>query len=358
MSTMDFKQTIGRRIEDYRKKEGMSQADLAQKMEGLSKSSIEKFEKGEMAPSPQNLKRLAEVLNVMEEDLVRPYILEIDYDVIRYRKRSKLPKKVIAAIQRKYGIMLERYIEIEMIMEDRVLFPFDYSDMPVSSPQDARRVARRFRSDMGWDDRPIVAPICQLEKKGVKVFTLDPTESENKDFDGMCYREGNLAVVVVKKCENTEHDRFTLFHEMGHLLMNTGDIQGRELERLCHAFASEMLIPENRFKVLFPKGRIYRDTLKMIQREWGISCDAQLYKARDLGMITKNNFISYCVQKNRNSSLKQEMEQSRFEAEQGCRFETLVMQAWQDFRVTGAKAASLLGCTLDELNIKYQSVNG
>lgn len=358
MSNMDFKQTIGRRIEDYRKKEGLSQAALATKMGGVSKSSIEKFEKGEMAPSPQNLKRFAEVLNVMEEDLVRPYILNIDYEMIRYRKRSKLPKKVIASIQRKYGIMLERYIEIEMIMEDRVLFPFDYNDMPVSSAKDARTVARRFRADMGWGDRPIVAPICQLEKKGVKVFTLDPAESENKDFDGMCYREGNLAVVVVKKCENTEHDRFTLFHEMGHLLMNTGNIEGRELEKLCHAFASEMLIPENRFKTLFPQGRIYLDVLKMIQRDWGISCDAQIYKAKDLGMITENNHISYCVQKNRNRSLKQEIEQSRFEAENGNRFETLVMQAWQDFRVTGAKAASLLGVTLDELNNKYQSING
>ena len=346
-----IKETIAKRLQDFRKMMGLSQAALAKKTMAITKSSIEKIEKAEMMPAPQTLSILADVLGVMTDDLIRPYVVTVDYSKVRYRKRSKMPKKEVERLQRLYGNKLEKYIEVERLLGAEVAFTLNYDDVPVCSYRDAQRVAQLFRKDMGWGKFPVISPIQQLEMKGVKVFVLDEQESANKDFDGMCYKEGTMAVVILKKCENTEHDRFTLFHEMGHLLMNTGDLEGKELESLCNAFASEVLFPEEAFVKYFWEGcRIYPNTLKMLQREWGISCDAQMYKAKDLGIITHNRYMGYWVRKNRDEKLKAWMSESVYLAENTNRFESLVYRALSEFKITTTKAAALLGKSVEELN--------
>lgn len=339
-----MRETVARRLQDLRKMAGLSQAALAERMGTVTKSAIEKFEKAEMVPAPQTLSRMAEVFDVMEDDLVRPYAVSVDYDRMRYRKRGKMPKREVERLQRTYGTKLERYVEVERLLGVEVPFALSYGDMPVRGHEDARRVALRFRQDMGWGMSPVISPIRQLEARGLKVFVLSERESANRDFDGMCYRDGGMAVVILKKCESTEHDRFTLFHEMGHLLMATGDLDGRELESLCNAFASEVLLPREVFLRHFYKGRgISPSNLKMLQREWGISCEAQMYKARDLGVITQNRYVGYCVRRNRNPELKAWLDGSAFPAEGTSRFEGLVRRAQDEFKITAAKAASLLG---------------
>ena len=99
MTLQEMRKTIARRIEDFRKKLGLSQKQLAERVDDLTASAIEKFEKAEIAPSPQTLSRLAEALNVMNDDLIRPYVIDIDYRKVRYRKRSKMPKKQVEAVQ-------------------------------------------------------------------------------------------------------------------------------------------------------------------------------------------------------------------------------------------------------------------
>ncbi len=351
MKKTETKGTIAKRLRDLRKMLGLSQAQLAKKTGVITPSSIEKIEKAEMMPSPQTLSILADTLGVMTDDLVRPYVIDVDYDKVRYRKRSKMSKKEVERLQRIYGIKLERYIEVERLLGAEVSFSINYDAIPVKTYQDAQWVARRFREEMGWGNSPVVSPIQQLEARGVKVFVLDEQESANKDFDGMCYKEGPLAVVILKKCENTEHDRFTLFHEMGHLLMNTGDLEGRELENLCNAFASEVLFPEEVFRRYFEEGcRIYPNTLKMLQRDWGISCDAQMYKAKDLGIITENRYIGYLVRKNRDGQLKAMINESAYMPETTNRFQNLVYRALSEYKITTTKAAALLGITVEELN--------
>lgn len=346
-----IKEIIARRLRDFRKMRGMSQAKFAERLEDITASTIEKIEKAEMIPSHHTLSKIADALGVMTDDLVRPYAVEVDYDKVRYRKRSKMPKKEVERLQRIYGNKLERYIEVEKLLGAEVKFALNYDDIQVCHREDARRVARRFRKDMGWGNTPVISPIQQLEAKGVKVFVLDEQKSANKDFDGMCYKEDGLAVVILKKCENTEHDRFTLFHEMGHLLMNTGDLEGRELENLCNAFASEVLLPEEVFRRHFWAGcRIYPTTLKMLQRDWGISCDAQMYKAKELDIITQNRYIGYCVRKNRDEELKVILNKSVYPPENTNRFHMLVYRALSEFKITTTKATALLGMPVEELN--------
>lgn len=82
-----------------------------------------------------------------------------------------------------------------------------------------------------------------MEDKNIKVVDL----RVNEDFDGLQTRvNGTIPVVVfnANKINKPDRIRFTLLHELAHLLLKFGDITERQKETLCHQFAGAMLLPE------------------------------------------------------------------------------------------------------------------
>ena len=75
-----------------------------------------------------------------------------------------------------------------------------------------------------------------------------------------------------------------------------------------------------------------------------------MYKAKELGIITSNRYIGYCVRMNRDKELKAWMNASVYLAENTNRFESLVYRALSEFKITTTKAAALLGMSVEELN--------
>jgi len=63
--------TLGSRIQQYRASNGLNQKELADAV-GLSQAAISHFEKDQRRPTPAVLKKIAEVLDVTEEDLLGP----------------------------------------------------------------------------------------------------------------------------------------------------------------------------------------------------------------------------------------------------------------------------------------------
>ena len=66
---MEEKDIIAKNIISYRKKMGLSQLELAEKLQ-YSNKNISKWEKGEATPSIFTLKRLAEVFNITVDQLI------------------------------------------------------------------------------------------------------------------------------------------------------------------------------------------------------------------------------------------------------------------------------------------------
>ena len=64
--------TLAGRIKFFRKKNNFSQEILADKL-NVSQSTIAKWEKGEQLPRSQNIKPLAEALNISSSDLLNDY---------------------------------------------------------------------------------------------------------------------------------------------------------------------------------------------------------------------------------------------------------------------------------------------
>ena len=151
----------------------------------------------------------------------------------------------------------------------------------------------------------------------------------------------------------TERKRFTALHEFGHLIMKFDkNIDDKAKEKLCHAFASEFLIPSKTFRDIL--GNISNSALNMvafaeIQRNFGISIDALIKKAKDEGMITGNRYKNYHIRKNSNPSFKQYVEKSRIEKEQPSRFISIVYDAYSKSLISVSKAAILLNIPVNDV---------
>lgn len=338
---------FAQRLINARKIRGFSQRDLCSRLEGkISSNAIAKYETGKMFPSSQNLIAIAEVLDFDVDYFFRPFTVNIDFNSFEFRKRSSLSSKKEAAIKESIALSVEKYVEIETITHDSPRFDLNYSDISISSDNDARSLGARFRLDLNLGIDCISTPIEVLETNGVKVIEIDT----DPKFDGSCVRNLGLPVIVLNKNLTSERRRLTLFHELAHLILAFEE--GADVERLCNVFANEVLLPSVVLKSLLGVHRknLSWKELKLIQESFGISVEAIMVKAKQIGIISESTHRSLCIDLNRNAELKRRVQESAYPKEVSSRFERLVFKALADNMITISKAASLLDRSVDEVN--------
>ena len=90
--------------------------------------------------------------------------------------------------------------------------------------------------------------------------------------------------------------------------------------------------------------------VETVTGKYGISVDAILVKAKQIGIISEASHRSLCIELNRNPELKQRVQASVYHKEESSRFERLVYKALSDNLITVSKAADLLDCSVDQVN--------
>ena len=368
----ELKQTFARRLRVARLMCGLSQAELVAKMKELaedfpalyksvSTTAVERYENAVMFPENSSiLVTLAEALNTNVDNLTRQFTIRIDKD-FSFRKKSKLGKKRIDVVKMKVQQCIEKYVEIENITGDEPKFDAFFNNIVVKKAEDARLVANELRKKWNLGDGPISQPMVMLEEHGVKVIEV---EEDPELFDGTSTIVEGLPVVVLNKCESfspeskhtfsPERRNLTLFHELGHQIMNIpDDVSDKEKENLCNVFANEMLIPSKTFLNIFGNKRqaITIVELKDVQLNYGISARALMMKAYQLGVINKSRYVGFCIKMNdpANERLRKTLDGSSMPAEHTSRYERLVFRALSSETITTSKAAEMLDISVDEV---------
>ena len=86
--------------------------------------------------------------------------------------------------------------------------------------QDIETATQLIRTDWRLGQNSIPSVVEMLEDNHIKVVEVD----EPLEFDGLSSMiDNNIPVIVVNKNFPVERKRFTLLHELGHLLMNLPD---------------------------------------------------------------------------------------------------------------------------------------
>lgn len=277
---------IGQRLYRARKAAGLSLRDLGAQV-GLTHAAIKKYEDEQATPPSPTLLKLARTLKVRTEYFFRPETVALDH--IEYRKRSSLPKKRLQAIEHEVIDQIERRIELENLFPLPPVAPFAPAKKLPASITDLTQIeeaaeAVRKAWDLGYD--PIPDLIDVLETHGIRVFMIDA--HADPKFDGLAASVNQMPIIVVGSNWPGDRQRFTLAHELGHLMLT--DRLGEDLneEMACNRFAGAFLVPRQSVVQALGAHRSYIEPkeLALLKEEFGLSMMGLLYRTSDLGIVT------------------------------------------------------------------------
>lgn len=310
----------------------------------VSKQAISKYETGKMMPNSTVLMALATALDVEPDFFFRPFTFDFNDFNVSFRKKSDTSAKDVNALKVRIQDAVERYLEVERILGKDKETDLQTDGAPLSSPAQMREHAKRLRDEwhLGYDAIGNVQDV--LEEHGIIVIC---TEAPN-GFDGVSgiVNGKDYIVVLNKNQRHVERRRFTTMHELGHLLFDkrfSPTLTLREKEKLCDAFASEMLLPSIVVRTVFRPGeKISSFEVRQLQVVYGISFDAIMHKLNDMGIVNDSKYKTYCIRKNHDDAWKQFVEATLYKEDFSTKFETMVYSAAAKDLISTSKAANLL----------------
>ena len=276
---------------------GLTQTELSKAVTGLSQSNLSKFEKGLGGLSDELLGKIFDTLNFPKEFFAKK--INIDLEIANYRKKSSISKTLLQDFETSckfIGYLIDE-------MADSVDYP-DFSLVTLDleegyTPEEARK---NFRIA---PDEPIHDIFKVIENKGIIIYELNTDEK----FDGISFfTPKGFAVIVINKRFTNDRKRFTLAHELGHLVMHcSADFPipiGRNKEQEANDFASEFLMPKS--AIIKSLGNLKVSALSALKNYWLVSKAAIVRRAYSLGAIDKDRYQFLNIELSRSGEKKKE----------------------------------------------------
>ena len=344
---------IGQRLKLARAAAGLSLRGLQDKIGNrVTAQAIGKYERNEDVPSSGVLIALADGLSVSLDYLMGDQ--EMILDGVEFRKKQIASKKEEAQVQAKALHLIERYLMVEEILG----LPGAEWDKPREAPYpvrelgDAEIAATSLRAHWNLGVDPIPNLVELLEDRGIKILVLDSQDN----IDGLAAearRPGkeSVRIIAIRKGSQGERQRFSLAHELGHMVMSVvGD--ERQREKAAHRFAGSFLMPADliwssvgRHRTSIGLGELF--SLKQLV---GASVQAITYRCSDLGtfpsVLSQKLFREFSQRGYRSHPY----EPNPLDAEVPGRFRRLCFRALAEGAISEPKAAELLNITVHELN--------
>lgn len=342
---------FGERLVRARKAAGLSMQALADEV-GISANAIKKYEHGENMPSSANLLKIARALNVRSEYFFRP--VKVDLKGVEYRKHANTPQKLLNQINSDVLEQAERWKELLDLYPDSVKPVPEFSvpsGLPekISSAQDIEELANQVRLSWSLGLNPISDMIDTLESQGVMIIVTD-IEAKKK-FDGLAGTIDKTPIVVISVYQPGDRQRFTLAHELGHLVLKGRLPEDMDEEKACNHFAGAFLLPR---EALFQhlgnqRSAIEGRELFMLKHEFGISMMAVLMRAGQCGVISESLQKRYFMQFNKLGWRTKEPGE-QYPNETTYLFKQLVYRALGEDYIGESKAAELLKMSLSSFH--------
>jgi transcriptional regulator with XRE-family HTH domain len=318
------------RIKTLRLAKGFSLEDLVTAIGGIvTKQSLSKYEKGEMKPSLTVARHLAKALGVKTIHLLTDPRFTVE--LLAYRKKSTMSVTEKQHLESYVKVQLERRVAIQ-----ERLGSLQANRLPryiVHTFEDVEQAAKKLRKawDLGLD--AISSITDTLESHRIHVLNVDASEK----FDGISAKihddsgEVIAAGVVSRTGVFGERQRMNFTHELGHLVL---DAQGLDDEKAAKRFAGAFLMPDDAVRLELGEKRLILNTneLFIIKERFGISAQAIVMRAADLGIVNDDLKTSFFKLVNLNGWRTQEPHPLSVEEPQ--RWKQLIMRGLSERLLT------------------------
>ena len=262
-----------------RESRGLTQTKLAEEA-SMSQAEISKFENGLRIPSIMQVQRLALSLHYPPEFFfLSESVRAFGSGCVYHRKRQSAAELKLRELLALINI---RRIQIKQLLgavNPNVPYTFEHFDID-DYQGDAIKVAQTVRAIWQLPPGPVQSVTRVIENAGGIIlkddFGTDKVDALSQWLAGM------PPVFMVNERIPTDRLRWTLTHEIGHIIMHRFPTE--RMEKEADEFAAEFLLPAKQVK------RQLRDIslprLAALKPHWRVSMNALLRRASDLGTIT------------------------------------------------------------------------
>ena len=180
-------------------------------------------------------------------------------------------------------------INIRVMHIRRMLDAVEYapqSNIPKMDPEDyggdVEQIAATVRAHWLLPSGPVENLTAAIERAGA-IVVLSPLSGSS--VSGVTVSvPGLLPIIVLNGEQPADRLRFTLAHELGHLVMHR--FPSPTMEEEANEFASALLLPRTEASIAL-RGKLDLRRLAALKPEWRVSMQALLYRAQTLGLIEK-----------------------------------------------------------------------
>jgi len=315
---------------------------------GMSSTAIAKYERGELVPNSKKLIEFAKAYGVKVIDILSFY-KKPELKFLSFRKKSRLKGEKLDLLKEIISNEVAKYLEvIELNNDGNKKLSLKIYDC--NSIEEVETITEEFRKKvlMINDIYPISDLTSVLENLGILLVYLDNPNGIFDDFDGLSEVVNGIPVIVTLKIEDGARQRFTLAHELGHLILNIKDKNLNE-EKVCDRFASALLMPKKAMIQDYGETRktITFYELNAFKEEFKVSYAAIAYRLKDLKIISEH------FHRNISIFLRQKIgkkDPNPINVEKSYQFEKTVYKLETSDVISVNKACELLGLTADEYN--------
>ncbi len=352
---------IGNRLKRARDANGLSLRELEAAIQGqVSAQAIGKYERNEMMPGSTVLLALAKALHVSPDFLLSDR--EIELVGVDFRKAPQAGVKEERAVEAAVLDRVERYLELEELIPsaDFVWDAPQNAEFEIRHIEDAEEAANSLRRlwQLGVDPIPVMAEL--LEEKGVKVIALNLPEnvSGSKAFVQRPHAQ-EVPVIVVNENHNGERQRFTLAHELAHLVLRFGGLSDAEQEKAADRFAGAFLMAKEMMELLLGVHRksISLGELAELKKLFKVSIASLVVRCSQLEILPKATSGRLWAQiRALGWNSLGSKEPYKFPPEVPQRMERMCMRAVSEGAISEAKAAELLGISVRDLDKRLMAI--
>lgn len=272
------------RLTQARVRLSVTKSDLAAEV-GVSPAAIGQYEAGVNSPRADVLDRLAKALDVrpsffgVGRPLARIDTINAHFRSLRSARVSDRQKALATAtLVWELTFALERHVRLPEV------------DLPtVASGTSPAEAAALLRRHWGLPDGPVKHLVATTESHGIVVVVRPRGEIDSVDAFSAVIVDRPIIVTTPRRTENVFRHRFSIAHEIGHLLLHADSSEhSAAVEREADAFAAAFLTPAASMDAVLPQ-RLNLAVLDRLGRTWGVSAHSLVRRMVERGRTTESS---------------------------------------------------------------------
>ena len=306
MNTQKFN---GQRLKEALQFREKKMTELADET-GISKQSLSSYANNGNVPPFDNVIKIAMALDFPTDFFMSEDLCTASTGNTYFRSQASATKKSRNAqkikleyVSKMYEVILNYMNVPELNIPDTSAINVSEDIANVDSDQavnEIEKLAKLVREHWDLGNGPIDNLQYALQSNGIIVTGFRDVDTDIDAFSQQITIDGKVVYIIALAVGSKpiERLRFDMAHELGHILMHTWSEDNEDIskdefnarEKQANMFASALLLPKETFSKAVSAYPTNIDYYLALKKKWKVSMQAMMYRARQLDIISTNQF--------------------------------------------------------------------